>query len=144
MYSLQSTGEGFLYIILGRCYNAELVLRTNRRTDRHVSKSSVLSSWSRIYLSIHVHIYLDYFSNFSPLWPTLVYLLFSHIENRYKYHNLNQIRYSALHCRVHTIFYIFVFCERSVHKMYILEHIQNHTSSHVLKCSLLALFLDGL
>ena len=50
--------------------------RTDGRTDIF-RKSFLFFSWSRIY--IHVYTYLDYFSNFTPLWPKLVYL-FSILE----------------------------------------------------------------
>ena len=51
-------------------------MRTDVRTDIF-RKSFLFSSWSRIY--IHVYTYFDYFSNFTPLWPKLVYL-FSILE----------------------------------------------------------------
>ena len=55
------------------------------------------SSWSRIY--IHVYSYLKYFSNFTPLWPKLVYL-FSILEIGMKiidnYMKENEMKFTKL------------------------------------------------
>ena len=50
------------------------------RTDRRFTKKF---SFFFLINNIQVYTYLDYFSNFTPLWPNLVYLFF-HIGNRYK------------------------------------------------------------
>ena len=79
-------------IIFTRCWVLVYVTFAHGRTDwrkgRHFWNSFIFSSWSRIY--IHVHTFHDYFSNFTPFWPKLVYLFF-HLGNRYEFTKITEV-----------------------------------------------------